>query len=72
MNKRMRGRIKWYHGKKHFGFIIGDEDNREVFFHIDDCRGFSPEETMPVEFEIGLDRIKREKAMNIRTVTVEP
>ena len=70
MNKRMRGTIKWYHKEKHFGFILSDEDNREIFFHIDDVQGFAPAENMLVEFEMGLDRMKREKAMNIKTVTV--
>ena len=70
MSIRKSGIIKWYHKEKHFGFILSDEDNREVFFHINDCHKFTPTENMPIEFEMGLDRTKREKAMNIRTVTV--
>lgn len=70
MSQRISGRIKWYHKEKHFGFILSDDDNREVFFHINDCQGFVPAENIPVDFEMGLDRMKREKAMSIRTVTV--
>jgi len=30
MNKRVKGVIKWY-SEKHFGFLLTDEDNKEVF-----------------------------------------
>jgi cold shock CspA family protein len=70
MSMRIRGIIKWYNTKKHFGFIVSDCDNREVFFHINDCKDFDPKEDLPVEFLLGLDSRGRQKALNIRTVTV--
>ena len=66
----MRGTIKWYHITKHFGFLLADEGNREVFFHVNDCRGFVPEEGIYIEFEPGLDRKGRPKAVKINRVCV--
>lgn len=71
MSKRSVGFVKWYHEKKHFGFLIKSDENREVFFHIDDFdEGVNPEINMPVEFDLGFDRQGRSKAMNIKAVTV--
>ena len=70
MSKHIRGVIKWYSTLKHFGFIVSDCDNREVFFHINDCKDFEPKEDLPVEFLLGLDSWGRQKALSIRTVTV--
>lgn len=66
----MRGIVKWYHSDKHFGFLMADENNGEIFFHINDCIGFSPTENMPVEFESGFDRKGRPKAVKINRVSV--
>lgn len=64
------GVVKWYHTEKHFGFIVSDCENREVFFHINDCKAFVPKEEMTVEFLLGLDSRGRKKALSIRPVTV--
>ena len=62
---RQEGRIKFYHRKKHFGFIVSHDENREVFFHIVDCKDFFPEENLQIEFNLGLDPKGRTKALNI-------
>ncbi len=67
----MRGTIKWYHAGKHLGFLVLDQDNREIFIHINDCEGFTPETGMIVEFELGLDRMGRPKAIRIKRVVCE-
>jgi len=69
MNEPIKGIIKWY-SQKHFGFLLTAKDNKEVFFHIDDCNSFTPQEGAPVEFEMGLDRKGRPKATNIKSVCV--
>ena len=66
--KRLSGKIKWYHLTKHFGFLLSNENNKEFFFHINDCQGFSPQEGQEVEFEIGTDKKNREKAVKIVSV----
>jgi len=68
MRKR-KGSVKWFNQKKKFGFILS-KDNAEVFFHINDCKNFTPKENMTVEFETGLDRMSRKKAINIVGVGV--
>jgi cold shock CspA family protein len=62
-SKRISGIIKWYHTNKHFGYLLAD--NREVFFHIDDCGDFTPEEGLMVDFEPGFDNKGRAKAIRI-------
>lgn len=66
----MRGVIKWYSEDKHFGYLLTINENREVFFHINDCTNFVPGEMMPVEFEYGQDRKGRLKAIRINRVCV--
>lgn len=68
MSKRIKGIIKWYHTKKHFGYLLSD--NKEVFFHVNDCGDLVPQEGTLVEFEMGLDRMGRPKAINITSVCV--
>jgi len=70
MSERIRGVIKWYSTKKHLGFLVTNEGNREIFIHINDCLGFVPGIGMPVEFEIGLDTKGRSKAIRIKRVGV--
>lgn len=65
MSERIVGSIKWYHEVKHFGFILRDDNNGEIFFHINDCERFNPIENLPVTFEIGQDRMNRTKAIKI-------
>jgi cold shock CspA family protein len=67
MDKR-KGYIKWYSTKKHFGFLFDRDDNREVFFHVNDCRDFIPRENIVVEFEYGMDYNGRTKAVHIERV----
>lgn len=61
----MKGTIKWYNETKHFGYLLTEGDNREVFFHVNDCNGFVPKESMAVEFEHGVDSKGRSKAIKI-------
>ena len=64
----MLGTVKWFHTIKHIGFLITDQDNREIFMHINDCQRFVPEAGMPVEFEMGFDGKGRAKAVRIQRV----
>ena len=67
---RMQGVVKWYSVVKHFGYLLTINRNQEVFFHINDCSDFVPEEMMRVEFEYGHDRKGRVKAIRINRVSV--
>jgi cold shock CspA family protein len=68
MINNMRGTIKWYHPAKHIGFLVTNDDNREMFMHINDCLGFVPEAGMAVEFETGIDGRGRVKAIRIERI----
>ncbi|GAA47726.1 protein lin-28 homolog [Clonorchis sinensis] len=63
-----RGRIKWFSSTRHFGFIIVDPSEEEIFFHQSNIRGIlTPELTpnFPVSFMIRLTS-KGPEAFNVR------
>ena len=51
----MQGKIKWFDSKKGFGFITYDE-GKEIFVHISEFNGQTPQENDAVQFEIGEGR----------------
>ena len=69
MSERKVGSIKWYSNQKHFGFIISHDENREFFFHIDEC-DFEPLEGMEIAFTLGQDGKGRTKATQVKRVGV--
>lgn len=46
------GTVKFYHSEKGYGFIETDAEEEDVFFHITEVTGFTPEEDDEVEFEL--------------------
>ena len=59
----MLGKIKWFNAKKGFGFIIC-EDGKDLFAHISEFGGQTPQDEDNVEFEVGQGR-KGPCAINI-------
>jgi len=64
MSEQRIGSIKAYYDGRGFGFIQTG-DNCEEFFHVSECRGFTPKVGLKVKFEPGKDRRGRSKAFNI-------
>ena len=65
----MTGKVKWFDGKKGYGFITG-EDGKEVFVHYSGIvkDGFKAlNEKQEVEFEVG-SGAKGEQAINVTVV----
>lgn len=65
----MKGQVKWFDGKKGYGFITG-ENGKEIFVHFSGIvkEGFkSLNEGQEVEFEIGTGA-KGEQAINVNVV----
>ena len=51
-----RGTVKWFDGKKGFGFIVPDDGGSELFVHHTDIEmsGFKNlQDDQPVEYEVG-------------------
>ena len=65
----MTGKVKWFDGKKGYGFITA-ENGKEIFVHFSGIvkDGFkSLNEGQVVEFEIGTSA-KGEQAINVKVV----
>lgn len=66
----LTGKVKFFNETKGFGFIITDEDNKEVFFHISAVKDADVvREGDKVHFEIGVDpRSKKQRAEDVVVV----
>ena len=65
----MKGKVKWYHPVKGYGFIE-TEEGKELFFHISELEGYQQEQVVvgeEVEFEIGSSP-KGKKAVKLKKI----
>lgn len=60
----MKGTVKFFHDRKQYGFIVADELDDDLFFHISDVEGDEIGEDDEVEFEEG-EGDKGPKAINV-------
>lgn len=62
-----RGSVKWFDGRKGFGFV-SREDGSEIFVHINNINGGQIlQEKDEVEFEVGPGK-KGQQALNLKVV----
>ncbi|MFQ3308396.1 MAG: CspA family cold shock protein [Candidatus Nanohaloarchaea archaeon] len=47
----MQGTVKFFHDQKQYGFIVTEDFDDDLFFHISDVEGDEIEEDDEVEFE---------------------
>ena len=67
MNK---GKVKWFDGKKGYGFVANPSDGKDYFVHFSEIQtdGFKTlDEGQKVEFEIG-QSTKGEVATNVKKI----
>lgn len=65
-----RGQIKWFDNKKGFGFIVGEEGQRDIFVHYSSIAGDgfrSLRDGEAVEYEV-VDSDKGPQAQNVRRI----
>ena len=48
----VNGKVDFFHDRKGYGFIVSDDSDEDVFFHMDDVEGPDLEEGQEVEFDI--------------------
>ena len=75
----MKGRVKWWDGKRGFGFITPDNGNDDVFVHYTAIQGVVGHKNLAdgqeVAFEIAKDDRGRTRAANVipgRYAEVQP
>ncbi len=66
----VQGTVKFFHDRKGYGFIERDdtdEDDDDVFFHMEDVGGADLEEGEEVEFEVE-EADKGPRAVNVERI----
>jgi CspA family cold shock protein len=48
----VNGKVDFFHDRKGYGFIVSDDSDEDVFFHMDDVDGPDLNEGDEVEFDI--------------------
>ena len=64
------GKVKWFDGKKGYGFVANPSDGKDYFVHFSEIQteGFKTlDEGQKVEFEIG-EGTKGEVAKNVKVI----
>lgn len=62
----MQGTVKFYNADKGFGFIIPDDGQEDLFFHVTQCtEGYEPNENDIVTFEVWEGRDGRSAATQV-------
>ena len=64
------GKVKWFDGKKGYGFVSNPSDGKDYFVHFSEIQteGFKTlDEGQEVEFEIG-QSTKGEVAINVKKI----
>ncbi|HRX85316.1 MAG TPA: cold shock domain-containing protein [Phycisphaerae bacterium] len=65
-----RGLIKWFDNKKGFGFIVGEDGQRDIFVHYSSIAGDgfrSLKDGEPVEYDV-VQSDKGPQAQNVRRI----
>jgi len=68
MKEKLKGKVKWFHPVKGYGFL--ETENDDLFFHISEMEGYKSFRVKigeEVEFEIGKSE-KGNKAVNIKKI----
>ena len=66
---KKKGKVKWFNGQKGYGFIIREDNGKDIFVHFKDIEGDtqSLNDNDEVEFEVS-DGRKGPQAVNVRKI----
>lgn len=64
---KKKGKVKWFNGQKGYGFIIQEDNGKDIFVHFKDIESEpqSLDDNDEVEFEVS-DGRKGPQAVNVR------
>ena len=63
----VNGKVDFFHDRKGYGFIVSDDSDEDVFFHMDDVDGPDLNEGDEVEFDLESSP-KGPRAANVQRV----
>jgi CspA family cold shock protein len=66
------GKVKWFDGKKGFGFIVPDDGSADIFVHFSSIKSENEFKTLKEGMSVQFDITEGKKGLQAQNVVVVP